>query len=145
MLVKFSCIERVPRFKSQPDTFSSFFFSLWVLQCTYTTCCNVTCINDPINRLLAIFRLPIISIGSSTSITALEATLYVAGLYSQELIYELQSCHFKHTCTCMYMHMYMYCTMDLCIIATWLHYRGSTVYTCTCSNDDTAVICRDYT
>ena len=71
MLVKFSCLERVPRFKSQPDTFSSFFLSLNFsldLQCT---CCNVTCINDPINRLLAIFQLPIISVDSSTNITAL--------------------------------------------------------------------------
>ena len=52
------------------------FFSLSLsfsldLQCTCTTCCNVTGINDPINRLLAIFQLPIISIDSSTNITAL--------------------------------------------------------------------------
>ena len=53
MLVKVSCLERVPRFKSQLNTFYfSLNFSL-DLQCTCTTYYNVTFINDPTNRLIS--------------------------------------------------------------------------------------------
>ena len=59
------CLQRLPLFKSQPDTFShSLRFSL-DLQHTCSACRNVTCINDPINQL------PIIDIDPSTNITAL--------------------------------------------------------------------------
>ena len=49
------------------------------LQCTCTTCCNVTCNND---RLLAILQLPIFSIDFSTNITALY-TVPVPGVLIQ--------------------------------------------------------------
>ena len=62
MLVKFSCLERVPRFKSQPDTF----FSLWVL----VWICSIPVLHV-VMWPVSIFQLSIISIDSNTNVTAL--------------------------------------------------------------------------
>ena len=74
-LVMFSCLERVPRFKSQPDTVSFLSLSLWVL----FWICNVpvlhTCTAVWLVSIIQLFQLLIISIDSSINITALQNTI----------------------------------------------------------------------